>query len=82
MKVMSKAQITLKALLEHDELITYSVEYDGTCTCIKTRVIDGKRVYIVDHFCPYKSTINIPKWISSQYSTLASAKKRLVVNHF
>lgn len=74
MQAANKAQITIKALTENDEIVTYSTSSDHT-SCLKMRIIDGKRVYIKDNW--YLGVFR-----SETFKTLTAAKRNLTINHF
>jgi len=70
-RLTSKSQITLKSLIVNDEIVTYST--GNHTNCVKTRKIDGKRVYILDF-------LYLGVFKSKQYATLAELKRNITIN--
>jgi hypothetical protein len=65
MKATAKSQINIKSLTENDEIVTYSDPH-GLAQCIKMRIIDGNRVFIIDS--------NVNGFNSRNFTTLKDAK--------
>jgi len=70
--ITSKAQITMKALQDEDEIVVYRI--GDHVNAVKLRIIDGKKVYILDS---YNDDDGLK---STRYPTLNALKNRIVIN--
>lgn len=74
MKATNLKQITVKALLANDEIVTYTLT-DRIKVCVKVRTIDGKNVFIKD---TYRSGV----FSSINFPTLKALKASVMIAHF
>ena len=70
----NKKQITIKSLLEHDEIKTYTLGARLN-QCVKLRTIDGKRTFIRDM---QRGDV----FTSTSYETLKALKASIEIAHF